>query len=75
MTEWRYEKLTWPEVRHAAQERKSILLPVAAIEQHGPHLPIDMDNVAALAVCERAAQSAPQKASLRAADSLRFQRA
>ena len=61
MTEWRYEKLTWPEVRQAAQERKSILLPVAAIEQHGPHLPIDTDNVAALAVCERAAQSAPQK--------------
>ena len=24
MTEWRYEKLTWPEVRQAAQERKAI---------------------------------------------------
>ena len=61
MPEWRYEKLTWPEVRQAAQEEKAILLPVAAIEQHGPHLPIDTDNMAALAVCERAAEAAPDK--------------
>ncbi|MDE2815512.1 MAG: creatininase family protein [Chloroflexota bacterium] len=61
MSEWRYAKLTWPEVRQAAKENKAILLPVAAIEQHGPHLPIDTDNVAALAVCERAAQAAPER--------------
>ena len=59
MAEWRYAKLTWPEVRQAARDGKAILLPVAAIEQHGPHLPIDTDNVAALAVCERAAQADP----------------
>ena len=41
-----YRLLKWPEVKQAAQERAVILVPVAAIEQHGYHLPVDMDNLA-----------------------------
>jgi creatinine amidohydrolase len=47
-----YRQLTWPEVRNAAAERKVILIPVAAIEQHGFHLPIDVDNLAVEHVTE-----------------------
>jgi creatinine amidohydrolase len=51
-----YRHLTWPEVREAAAQKKVILIPVAAVEQHGHHLPVDMDNVAVEYVTEEAAR-------------------
>lgn len=51
-----YRQLTWTEVRTAAAEKKVILIPVAAIEQHGFHLPIDMDNLAVEHVTDEAAR-------------------
>ncbi|MGH3013820.1 MAG: creatininase family protein, partial [Gaiellaceae bacterium] len=38
-----YERLSWPEVRRAAAEERVCLVPVATLEDHGPHLPIDTD--------------------------------
>ena len=35
--------LTWPEAKRRFQEVDVALLPVGAIEQHGPHLPLDCD--------------------------------
>lgn len=51
-----YRQLTWTEVREAAAEKKVILIPVAAIEQHGYHLPVDVDNLAVEYVTEEAAR-------------------
>jgi len=51
--------LTWPEVNEAVRQRRVVLVPVAAIEQHGPHLPIDMDNLAVETVCDEAAARRP----------------
>lgn len=50
-----YERLTWPEIREAAVADKVILLPFASIEQHGFHLPVDVDLRLAREVCLRAA--------------------
>ncbi|MBN1827280.1 MAG: creatininase family protein [Candidatus Eisenbacteria bacterium] len=36
-------ELTWPEARDRFREMDLALLPVGAIEQHGPHLPLDTD--------------------------------
>ncbi len=36
-------ELTWPEAKRRFQEVDVALLPVGAIEQHGPHLPLDCD--------------------------------
>ena len=36
-------ELTWPEARERLKEVDMVLLPVGAIEQHGPHLPLDTD--------------------------------
>ena len=52
-------KMTWEDVNEAVKARRVVLIPVGAIEQHGPHLPVDTDNVSVAAVCERAAASAP----------------
>lgn len=37
------EHLSWPEIRAAIEADLTVIVPVGAIEQHGPHLPIDTD--------------------------------
>lgn len=50
-----YGEMTWPQVREAAAQDRVAIVPVAVIEDHGPHLPIDTDLRLCLAVCEGAA--------------------
>lgn len=45
--------LTWPEAERWGQG--TLLVPVGATEQHGPHLPLSTDTDIALAICERCA--------------------
>ena len=56
-----YDELTWPEVNEAALARKVLLLPVGSTEQHGHHLPLDVDNFLARSVCLAAARRAPRE--------------
>jgi creatinine amidohydrolase len=44
-TEHRYEKLTWPEINDAIEMGKVCVMPCGAVEQHGPHLPLDVDMI------------------------------
>lgn len=44
-TEYRYEKLTWPEINEAIEARQVCIIPCGAVEQHGDHLPLDVDLV------------------------------
>ena len=60
----RYERLTWPEVRRAAGEDRVALVPVATLEDHGPHLPVDTDLRIVSEICERAAARAPDRVVL-----------
>jgi creatinine amidohydrolase len=59
MQKWAYGDMTWKEVNDAVLARRVALIPVAAIEQHGPHLPIDTDNVIAEHYCIEAARRRP----------------
>lgn len=47
--------LTWVEARELLGTRPIGLLPIGAIEAHGPHLPLDTDVIIACAMAERAA--------------------
>ncbi len=54
------ETMTWPEARRAAEDGgRVVLLPVGAIEQHGPHLPVDVDNRIVTWLCDEAARRRP----------------
>ncbi|RMG22591.1 MAG: creatininase family protein [Bacteroidetes bacterium] len=55
-------ELTWPEAEARLKNTDTALLPVGAIEQHGPHLPMDIDAFDAeyLAKCVAAACTAPR---------------
>lgn len=41
---YRYVDHTWPEIGEAAGLNKVVLLPVGSVEDHGYHLPLDMDH-------------------------------
>jgi creatinine amidohydrolase len=58
--EFRYEKLTWPEINVAVAQAKAIVLPVGSVEQHGHHLPLDVDFRLASSVCLVAGERAPE---------------
>jgi creatinine amidohydrolase len=60
-TEYRYEKLTWPEINDAVDMGKVCFVPCGAVEQHGPHLPLDVDLVCPLGVARGAGQQVPDK--------------
>jgi creatinine amidohydrolase len=47
----RWDELTWPEAGDAAAALDAVLIPVGAIEQHGPHLPLAVDT----RICEAVA--------------------
>jgi creatinine amidohydrolase len=52
----RLADLTWPEARRLArQQRAVVLLPLGAIEQHGPHLPLSVDWLGAEELARRIA--------------------
>lgn len=51
-----YENLTFPEVKKIVAEQRVVLLPVGAIEEHGPHAPIKLDSICCAGVCKLAAE-------------------
>ena len=53
---WRWGEMTWPEIGAASSGSPEVgLVPVGAIEQHGPHLPTGTDTIVASELCDRAA--------------------
>lgn len=53
-------EMTWPEVRQAvADGMTTLILPLGATEQHGPHLPLGTDTFRAEALAERLAAVVP----------------
>jgi creatinine amidohydrolase len=61
---YHYGEMTWPEIKEAAAAGRVAVVPVATIEDHGPHLPVDTDVLLCTAVCERAVARAADRAVL-----------
>ena len=61
LDQYLYDSLTWPEINEAVKAKKVILLPIGSTEQHGHHLPLDVDNFLARSVCLEAAKQAPRE--------------
>ncbi len=56
----RLAELTWPEVAAAvAAGATTVILPLGATEQHGPHLPLGTDTIRAVALADRVAARLP----------------
>jgi creatinine amidohydrolase len=61
---YRYEEFTWPEIREAVAENRVCVLPVGTVEQHGPHLPLVTDVLAAAEMSRLAVEKMPGEAIL-----------
>lgn len=59
-TEYRYEKLTWPEIEEAVEANQVCIVPCGAVEQHGPHLPLDVDLVCPVGIASGAGREIPE---------------
>ena len=54
---YNWAELTWPEAEEKLKRVDVALLPVGAIEQHGPHLPLDTDSFDAEYLAKRVAET------------------
>ncbi|HEY7427996.1 MAG TPA: creatininase family protein [Gemmataceae bacterium] len=61
LKEYRYEKLTWPEINDAVELGKVCVVPCGAVEQHGPHLPLDVDLICLTEIARGAGRAVPDK--------------
>lgn len=59
--EYRYNRLTWQEMNEAIAAQKVVLLPTGSTEQHGPHLPLDVDAFLAESICLELGRRAPDR--------------
>lgn len=55
----RLEQLTSPEIAALDRDATACLLPLGAVEQHGPHLPLGTDSLIAHALCMAVAARLP----------------
>lgn len=53
--------MTWPEIKQIIKEDRVAVVPVAMIEEHGHHLPVDTDLVLANEVCVRTGARIPEQ--------------
>lgn len=53
---WDLGNLTYVDIREYLKEKDTILVPMASLEQHGPHLPLYTDTITAVEVSKRVAE-------------------
>ncbi len=56
--EYRYNRLTWAEMNGAIARQPVVILPTGSTEQHGRHLPLDVDLFLAESICLEAGRRA-----------------
>lgn len=49
-----WSERTWPEIDALDRQKTVVLLPIGAVEAHGPHLPLSTDRIISVAMCEAA---------------------
>ncbi|MDA0205693.1 MAG: creatininase family protein [Acidobacteria bacterium] len=54
-----YHHHTWPELGERVKDQPVVVLPIGSVEDHGYHLPLDVDNFLIWNICEEAAKQSP----------------
>ena len=53
-----YQNHTWDELGDLVSRQPVVILPIGSVEDHGLHLPLDVDNFLIWEICEAAARKA-----------------
>jgi creatinine amidohydrolase len=61
MTSVMWKELSFEDLNALAAKDAVVVLPVASMEQHGPHLPVGVDTILCEGVCKAAAEIAGKK--------------
>lgn len=59
--QYRLDHLTWEEINKAVGLKKVVILPIGAIQQHGPHLPVDTDELIVTGLALATGERQPEK--------------
>jgi len=54
-----YHHHSWPELGERVKEQPVVVLPIGSVEDHGYHMPLDVDNFLIWNICEEAAKRSP----------------
>jgi creatinine amidohydrolase len=65
-----WKELTAEDLRGKAQANAIVVLPVASMEQHGPHLPVGVDTILCEGVCRAGAERAASEVAVVVAPTL-----
>ena len=57
----KFQEMTAFEINDVDRENILVVLPIAAVEQHGPHMPTGTDNFLCTGVAEALEQAMPKK--------------
>ncbi|MCS7016118.1 MAG: creatininase family protein, partial [Gemmatales bacterium] len=60
----RWGELTWPQLRAVPRDQVVVVVPIAACEQHGPHLPTLTDTILCTAVADNLEARLPNQVLL-----------
>lgn len=66
------QDMSWPEIKERLKETDMVLIPVGQTEQHGEHLPIDVDCRIARGLAQRVAEATFQTAKPVVAPTVQF---
>jgi creatinine amidohydrolase len=58
---YRYDHYTWPEMKDVISRQPVCILPIGSVEDHGKHLPLDVDNFLISTVCDELAERIPDE--------------
>lgn len=53
---WAMADLSYVDIRHYLEHKDTVLVPMASLEQHGPHLPLYCDTITAIEVAARVSE-------------------
>ncbi len=58
---WMWDQLTSPELDRRVADQPVIVLSIGSVEDHGGHLPMDVDNLESRSLCEAVGEQIPEE--------------